>query len=328
MIRGGLGTSEAAAFIKAMPTVEQLLPPVDVAALPTPKVAADVDEVADYYRRRGGGWEPPIDAAGQLLTPTTASGREAKRQALAAALASNPSASEPSDRQGCRGRSPHGGEGACGNQVGNPRGVPQRTRPTDEAGRDSHRRRGVPAASQGRTTDGLAGGLCANPDHAAAGCHPRAGHGQYKYHREGVPPLVRIGPMLSRPRQHRARRRGSSPRRTPGRTPNRADRRQSRRKCPLTWSFTPSINADIFLPQDASSRLPSRNQPPFPARMRRGGDGPARPGTDGSPTTWLPHRRGERSRARQPRRRLTGLVFPPAQDARSIVGPAAALPSR
>jgi DNA-binding CsgD family transcriptional regulator len=83
LIRGGLDTAEAAAFIDAMPTPEQLLPSVDVTDL-------DPDKPHDGHQL---GWQPPQGAAAQLLAATSATDRESKRQAIAAALAANPDGS-------------------------------------------------------------------------------------------------------------------------------------------------------------------------------------------------------------------------------------------
>ncbi len=96
LIRGGLESSEAMRFVDAMPTVEQLMPVVDVAELDARPARRDHDEerLADWYSRKtGGSWEPPAHAGGELLAPSSASTREAKRQAVAAALGVNPEAS-------------------------------------------------------------------------------------------------------------------------------------------------------------------------------------------------------------------------------------------
>ena len=89
LIRGGLETAEAAAFIDSMPTADQLLPSVDVAELDSGKGPHETGELSKL-RSRLGGWEPPQDAAGQLLTPSSGTDRESRRQAVAAALAANP----------------------------------------------------------------------------------------------------------------------------------------------------------------------------------------------------------------------------------------------
>lgn len=96
LIRGGLESAEAMRFVDAMPTVEQLMPVVDVGALDAgpQKRAREEDRLPDWYRRReGGSWEPPVHAGGELLAPSTASTREARRQATLTALAANPQAS-------------------------------------------------------------------------------------------------------------------------------------------------------------------------------------------------------------------------------------------
>jgi len=86
LISGGLESGEASAFIRAMPTADELLAPVDVGEL----------EPAEGALRR---WEPAPAVVSQLLTPSTAATREAKRRAVAAALAASPGAS---DRQVAR----------------------------------------------------------------------------------------------------------------------------------------------------------------------------------------------------------------------------------
>jgi hypothetical protein len=98
LITGGLETAEAAAFVASMPTPEQLLPPVSVGELkPGSRKSSKYskyDTDSDEWRGSYGGWEPPMEAAASLLTPTSATGREAKRQAFAAALAANPNRSD------------------------------------------------------------------------------------------------------------------------------------------------------------------------------------------------------------------------------------------
>jgi transposase-like protein len=92
LIRDGLDSAEAAVFLNAMPTTEQLLPLVTVAELePGQPKRGRLD--TDEYRSRWSTWEPPQDAAGQLLTPSSAGDREQKRQAIARALAANPDGS-------------------------------------------------------------------------------------------------------------------------------------------------------------------------------------------------------------------------------------------
>ena len=93
LIRDGLETAAAVAYVEAMPTPDELLPPVAVAEL-EPGASRDRYDTDEYRARYGGGWRPPQAAAGQLLTPSTASNREDKRQAVAAALAADPSRSD------------------------------------------------------------------------------------------------------------------------------------------------------------------------------------------------------------------------------------------
>lgn len=90
LIRDGLESARAVAYLDAMPTAEQLLPPVDVTAL----AAGHVDD--DDARTRWRSWEPPQGAAAQLLTPSSATSREEKRLAILAALTAD---SAVSDRQ-------------------------------------------------------------------------------------------------------------------------------------------------------------------------------------------------------------------------------------
>lgn len=80
LISGGLESAEAAEFIHRMPTAAQLLSPVDVGEL----------EPGEGARRH---WEPAPAVVSQLLTPSTAATREAKRRAVVAALAADPGAS-------------------------------------------------------------------------------------------------------------------------------------------------------------------------------------------------------------------------------------------
>jgi hypothetical protein len=94
LIRDGLESTEAAAYLKSMPTPEQLLPQVKVGELEQPKGRGAEYRDAEYGRY--GGWEPPMEVAGALLTPSSATNREEKRQAIRAALAANP---ERSDRE-------------------------------------------------------------------------------------------------------------------------------------------------------------------------------------------------------------------------------------
>lgn len=81
LISGGLESGEAAAFIRAMPTAAQLLAPVDV---------GELESLPEGARRH---WEPAPAVVSQLLTPSTAATREAKRRSVVAALAADPGAS-------------------------------------------------------------------------------------------------------------------------------------------------------------------------------------------------------------------------------------------
>jgi hypothetical protein len=95
LIVGGLETAEAARFVvESMPTPEQLMPQVNVGELKPGQSRSRYD--SDEWRGNYDGWTPPPDAAAALLTPTTAAGREAKRQAFDAVLAANP---EQSNRE-------------------------------------------------------------------------------------------------------------------------------------------------------------------------------------------------------------------------------------
>jgi hypothetical protein len=77
LIRGGLESGDAHAFLAAMPSAEELMPSLSI-------------DGVDRGERR---WEPPIGLVAELLTPTTATGREAKRDAIAGVLAAMPEAS-------------------------------------------------------------------------------------------------------------------------------------------------------------------------------------------------------------------------------------------
>ncbi len=90
LIRDGLDSAEAVAYVASMPTPEQLLPAVVVGELEPGSSADQFEEL----RGRRGGWTPPQEAAGALLTPSSASNREQKRQAVAAALAADPDGSD------------------------------------------------------------------------------------------------------------------------------------------------------------------------------------------------------------------------------------------
>jgi hypothetical protein len=92
LIRDGLETAEAIEFVNSMPTVEQLLPTVAVGELKPGKRSSGRDD--DEYRGRYSTWEPPQDLAGALLTPSSGTNREEKRQAIARALGANPGASD------------------------------------------------------------------------------------------------------------------------------------------------------------------------------------------------------------------------------------------
>lgn len=81
LVRDGLDTSTAVAYLESMPSVEALMPAVDVGELDAPPV------------ERRFGWQPPAGAAGALLTPASATGRKAKQDAIVRALAVMPEAS-------------------------------------------------------------------------------------------------------------------------------------------------------------------------------------------------------------------------------------------
>lgn len=81
LVRAGLDTAAAAEFLTAMPTPDQLLPQIDVAEL-SPGGA----EPRDRWRS----WEPPAGAAAALLR----TGRQARRAAIADAIAATPAASD------------------------------------------------------------------------------------------------------------------------------------------------------------------------------------------------------------------------------------------
>jgi hypothetical protein len=100
LIADGLDSTEAAAFLRAMPTPEELMPTVAIAELDADEVEATsrrrLDSERDYWARRNDMWTPPEGAADELLAPTSALGRanqQAKRRAITDALASNPGAS-------------------------------------------------------------------------------------------------------------------------------------------------------------------------------------------------------------------------------------------
>lgn len=73
LIVGGLDSSQARAFMEAMPTVEQLMP------------AVSLDDLGVV------GWQPPKDAAAQLLTPSTPADR--RRKVIRQAIEADPGAS-------------------------------------------------------------------------------------------------------------------------------------------------------------------------------------------------------------------------------------------
>jgi hypothetical protein len=94
LIRDGLETAEAVAFVNSMPTVDQLLPSVAVGELEPVRHRSGGGRDSDEWRGRYDSWQPPQDAAGTLLSPSSATNREQKRQAIARALAANPTASD------------------------------------------------------------------------------------------------------------------------------------------------------------------------------------------------------------------------------------------
>ena len=73
LLAGGLDTSEARAFLEAMPTAEQLMP------------ALGLDDLGVKH------YQPPIDAATQLITPSTTADR--RRKVIRQAIEANPGAS-------------------------------------------------------------------------------------------------------------------------------------------------------------------------------------------------------------------------------------------
>ena len=74
LILGGLESSEAKQFFAAMPTVEQLMPPLSLDDLGVKR------------------WQPPEDAATQLTTPLTPADR--RRRRVLRAIEANPDASD------------------------------------------------------------------------------------------------------------------------------------------------------------------------------------------------------------------------------------------
>lgn len=94
LVRDGLTSDDAIRFLESMPTVEHLMPTVSVNALDDGD--ADADDTDDYGRLLGrfGRWEPPVGLAAAVLTPSTATDRETKRQRIAQALSNDPEASD------------------------------------------------------------------------------------------------------------------------------------------------------------------------------------------------------------------------------------------
>lgn len=80
LVRSGLDSEQAHAFLASMPTADALMPRVHVGELE-----------GEPERPR---WEPPDGLAGDLLTPSGGSAREERRQAIARALAANPRGSD------------------------------------------------------------------------------------------------------------------------------------------------------------------------------------------------------------------------------------------
>jgi hypothetical protein len=74
LITGGLESDEAREFLSAMPTAEQLMPPLGL------------DDLGVVH------WQPPTDAAGALLTPSTPADR--KRKQVLRAIEANPGVSD------------------------------------------------------------------------------------------------------------------------------------------------------------------------------------------------------------------------------------------
>jgi hypothetical protein len=75
LVRDGLDSAEAVAYLNAMPTAEDLMPPVRIAEL-------------EGGQRPEPGWSPPVGLTAALLTPSTATDR--KRQAIQQAIAAHP----------------------------------------------------------------------------------------------------------------------------------------------------------------------------------------------------------------------------------------------
>jgi hypothetical protein len=74
LITGGLESAEAREFLSAMPTAEQLMPPLGL------------DDLGVVH------WQPPTDAAAALLTPSTPADR--RRRIILRAIEANPDASD------------------------------------------------------------------------------------------------------------------------------------------------------------------------------------------------------------------------------------------
>jgi len=80
LVRDGLESAEAHAFLNSLPSAEDLLPRVDVG------------ELDGREERRP--WQPNPKLTGQLLTPSNGTAREERRQAIERALTANPDASD------------------------------------------------------------------------------------------------------------------------------------------------------------------------------------------------------------------------------------------
>jgi hypothetical protein len=79
LVRDGLESAEAHAFLASMPSADDLMPRVDIG------------ELDGKPERRP--WEPDPKVTGQLLTPSGGSAREERRHAIERALTANPGAS-------------------------------------------------------------------------------------------------------------------------------------------------------------------------------------------------------------------------------------------
>jgi hypothetical protein len=80
LVRDGLESAEAHAFLASLPSAEDLLPRVDIG------------ELDGRSERRP--WQPNPELTGQLLTPSNGSAREQRRQAIERALTANPNGSD------------------------------------------------------------------------------------------------------------------------------------------------------------------------------------------------------------------------------------------